>query len=305
MERHPKQLNVGSLRLDRNECICPAFIKKILHKTKINSDDYFTYSSSLGVEQALGSYFNCIYSSNNVYTDNGSEQVLKNLLTVLDCHTWVVSTPTFEMFPLYCSLYKKNVSTVPYIYKNGRFSIDLSLYKNKKEGLYIVTPHNPTGHIFTHEEIINFSYKFKYVIVDQAYLSPLEKLDFNNLPNNVIIVRTFSKMGGLTGMRFGFCVATNCDIIYRLNLFRPTYLNTISIKLAHTIIEHPKDLKIISKEFSKVKKLLNLPIVAKAGNFILLKNISEYKGHKLKKYTFNEQDFFRMTLFDTETYYNL
>jgi histidinol-phosphate aminotransferase len=305
MERHPKHHNKNILRLDKNECICPTFIKKILYKAKISHKDYFTYSSSLDIELFLGSYFNCSDSSNNIYTDNGSEQVLKNLINVLNCDTWVIPTPTFEMFPVYCSLYKKSTKTISFLYNQNRFSLNISQHENQRAGLYLVTPHNPTGCILSQKEITNLSYKFKYLIVDQAYFSPLQKLDISKLPSNVIIVRTFSKMGGLTGMRFGFCISNNSDIIYQLNLLRPMYLNTLTIKLVDTILKSPNDLKIIPKEFNKVKSLLDLPIVAEAGNFVLLKDIPEFKGYKLKKYTFNDQDFFRMTLFDTTTYYNL
>ena len=304
MERHPKQLNTDAIRLDRNECICPTFIKKILNRSDITNKNYFTYSSSLEVELALMSCLGCV-STNSIYTDNGSEQVLKNLISVLDCKKWVIPTPTFEMFPVYCSLYSKSIKTIPYTYNENGFFVDVASHENRDAGLYVVTPHNPTGCVLTEEDIIDLSYKFKYLIIDQAYLSPLEEVNCSSLPYNVIIVRTFSKMGGLTGMRFGFCITNNHEIINKLNLLRPTYLNTITLKLVDTILRYPHNLKIISEEFSKVEKLLNLPIIAKAGNFILLKNISEYKGYKFKKYTFNEQDFFRMTLFDTETYYNL
>ena len=305
MERHLKQLDRDVIRLDKNECICPTFIKKILSRGEILYKDYFTYSSSLGIEVFLGTHFNCTNSNNSIYTDNGSEQVLKNLISVLDCDTWIIPTPTFELFSVYCSLYKKYIKTIPFLFDQNSFSLNILQHENQKAGVYLVTPHNPTGYILSQEEITYLSYKFKYIIVDQAYFSPLHELDSSKLPKNVIIVRTFSKMGGLTGMRFGFCISSNYDIIYKLNLLRPMYLNTLTLKLVNSILKFPDDLKIIPKEFNKVKRLLNLPIIAEAGNFILLKDTPEYKGYKLKKYTFNHQDFFRMTLFDTSTYYNL
>lgn len=305
MIRNLKELNTSSLRLDRNECICPSFIRQLLNDAKITEVDYFKYSSTLNIELSLGSYFNCVDPVSQVYTDSGSEQVLKKLIEVLNCRTWVTTEPTFEMFSVYCKIYKKQIKTVPYIYDNETFTVDVKSEGSKDRGLYIVSPHNPTGYILTTEQLAELSSIYKYIIVDQAYLSPLEPILFTVVPKNVIIVRTFSKMGGLTGMRFGFCLSHDRDIIDKLNLLRPMYLNSLTIKLVETILTSPDMLTPIEQEFIEVKKLLNLNVFASAGNFILLKNVTNYKEHRLKKYTISNQDFYRMTLFDKETYYKL
>lgn len=305
MKRHFKEYNTSDIRLDRNECICPSFIRELFKNAKITERDYFKYKSSLETELSLGMRFNCANPTDNIYTDNGSEQILKNLINVINCKTWVIATPTFEMFQVYCSIFKKQVKTTPFKYVNERFTIDLLSRDCNSSGLYIVSPHNPTGYVLTAKEINNLSEIYKYIIIDQAYISPLEDLNFKDLPKNVILVRTFSKMGGLTGMRFGFCITHNRDIILKLNLLRPMYLNSLTIKLVDTILNAPNTLLSISQEFNKVKKMLDMRIISEAGNFILLEGIQEYKGYSLKKYVFNEREFYRMTLFDTETYYKL
>jgi len=304
MMRHPKQFNTQGIRLDRNECICPSFVKELLTIANIREDDYFSYSSSLDVETKLESKLNCHYNKSYIYVDNGSEQVLRALISVLNSKTWVIATPAFEMFSVYCSIYKKNIKYIPFTYSRETFLIDLFSNNFKESSLYIASPHNPTGYTLTTAEIVELSKKYHYIIIDQAYLSPLDSLSLD-IPKNIIIVRTFSKMGGLTGMRFGFCVTRDLNILDRLNLLRPMYLNSLTIKLVETILNNTYLLLKIPDEFKKVKNILNLKIISEAGNFILVDGVSEYKGYKFKKYSFNNKDFFRMSLFDMETYYKL
>jgi histidinol-phosphate/aromatic aminotransferase/cobyric acid decarboxylase-like protein len=106
-------------------------------------------------------------------------------------------------------------------------------------------------------------------------------------------------------MRFGFCITGNVAVIEKLNQFRPMYLNSITLKLVRELLKDSSLLKEISSEFKQVRNLLNVNIVAEAGNFILLRNTNIFKNYKLKEYVFNNNYFYRMTLCDIETFYNL
>lgn len=301
MNRFPIESNSKEIRLDRNECIVPSIIDRLLNKVNIEGLDYTQYVSSFNVLSKLSNLFNCLQS--NLYADNGSEQVLKALVQVIDCNQWVTTSPTFEMFPFYVSAYGKKLSNIDFTYSD-RFNINLHNYTTNA-GLYLVSPHNPTGFTVSVEDILKLCSNYKYVVLDQAYITPTEQLDIMSLPNNLIIVRTFSKMGGLTGMRFGFCVSRNTDIIESLNQIRPMYLNAITLKLVDKLLEESDLLKDIIVEFKKVKDLLNLKPIAEAGNFILLKDISQYKDYNLKQYKIDKKVFYRLTLFDLKTFYSL
>lgn len=303
MIRHSNKINTNAIRLDKNECICPSFIRELLSVADIKAKDYFLYSSVHEVEDKLSNILNIANLFLNF--DNGSEQVLRALVETLDCNRWVVPYPTFEMFPLYCFNLNKQVDYIPYNYTDNKFTIELIDANSQDSGLYVVSPHNPTGCILSDEDIVALCSQYKFVIVDQAYLSPLDNLKIEKFPRNLIIVRTFSKMGGLTGMRFGFSITSDSSLNDRLNAIRPMYLNSVTIKLVNAILNYPYLLNRIFRDFNLVKRLLNVKIISEAGNFILVENIKEYKNYKLKKYTFNDKEFYRMTLFDMETYNEL
>jgi aspartate/methionine/tyrosine aminotransferase len=104
------------------------------------------------------------------------------------------------------------------------FSIDYNLLEDEIKDaafLYLNTPHNPTGKIFSKEEIENVveicSKYGTYIISDEAYeritfedkkhFSPMQ-LDYEN----IIAVYTFSKTYAMTGWRLGYLVSRNKKI---------------------------------------------------------------------------------------------
>lgn len=101
------------------------------------------------------------------------------------------------------------------------FSINYDLLENEIKDaafLYLNSPHNPTGKIFSKEEIeriVEICRKYGvYILSDEAYeritfdgkkhFSPMQ-LDYEN----IIAVYTFSKTYAMTGWRLGYLVSRN------------------------------------------------------------------------------------------------
>lgn len=101
------------------------------------------------------------------------------------------------------------------------FSINYDLLENEIKDasfLYLNSPHNPTGKIFSREEverIVEICSKYGvYILSDEAYeritfdgkkhFSPMQ-LDYEN----IIAVYTFSKTYAMTGWRLGYLVCRN------------------------------------------------------------------------------------------------
>src|SRR5262249_725950 len=84
--------------------------------------------------------------------------------------------------------------------------------------VYICNPNNPTGNVTPRAEIEAFVAKLPRstrVLIDEAYHdfvpANADYVSFLERPlddNRIIVARTFSKIYGLAGMRFGFGVAT-------------------------------------------------------------------------------------------------
>ena len=110
------------------------------------------------------------------------------------------------------------------------FSINYDLLEKEIKDaafLYLNTPHNPTGKVFSKEEIASITEICKkynvYILSDEAYeritfdgkthFSPMQ-LDYEN----IISVYTFSKTYAMTGWRLGYVVCRNKKITELIKL---------------------------------------------------------------------------------------
>jgi histidinol-phosphate aminotransferase len=153
--------------------------------------------------------------------------------------------------------------------------------------IVICNPNNPTGTMVAKKEFNDFMDKLPediIVVMDEAYY---EYIDVDNFPEslsyvrqnrNIIVLRTFSKIYGLAGLRIGYGIATP-EIIINLNKvrqpFNVNYLAQIAALAAledEEFVEKSKKLNIdgmryLEKEFNK----LGLFYVESVGNFILVR----------------------------------
>lgn len=91
-----------------------------------------------------------------------------------------------------------------------------SFINSKTKLIFIANPNNPTGTMITHRQLSDFMERVPHsvlVVVDEAYA---EYVTDNDYPDtlalrkkypNLIILRSFSKIYGLAGLRIGFAIA--------------------------------------------------------------------------------------------------
>lgn len=133
----------------------------------------------------------------------------------------VVAEPTFEAVLGYAKVTKAEPVKVPL---TADFRHDLPRMAAACDAgtglVYVCNPNNPTGTIVTRDEISLFLERVPrtvVVLVDEAYhhfvddpryASAFEWLDKSP---NVVVVRTFSKVYGMAGMRLGYAVASRAN----------------------------------------------------------------------------------------------
>ena len=90
--------------------------------------------------------------------------------------------------------------------------------------LYICNPNNPTGTCTPREEIeyaVANAPKDTVLLIDEAYIHLCDaprSLDFVKEGKNVIVLRTFSKLYGMAGIRMGFAVGRP-DLLKKISSF--------------------------------------------------------------------------------------
>ena len=300
--RHKIIANESNFNLIRNECLFPSIAHEVIDAVCVDAHDIMRYRSSYEIERLLS---NKIATDGLIFCNSGSECVIKQIIECLSHHSkrWVIPQPTFELTNFYCEHYGCIIERPEYTYST-QFSIDLSRIENTREKiLYIVSPHNPTGVNFSKTELEELCKKYMYVIVDEAYISPDDQMLCSY--DNLIYVRSFSKMGGLTGLRFGFGICFDEKLFSEFNQIRPMYLNAVSLKYAEYILNNDITARIKNKiddEIIALKKIYD--VVSAAGNFVLFRDVQSYNGYDLKPYKFSNQWFYRMTLCESSYFFN-
>jgi histidinol-phosphate aminotransferase len=142
----------------------------------------------------------------------------------------ITAEPTFEDVPRYRMNHPYNLITVPI---TADYQHDLTRMREEAEAdgrpgiVYFCNPNNPTGTITSSQDIDNWisdapdnliflmdEAYYEYVD-DPRYWSALKWID--DKPN-VIVVRTFSKIYGMAGLRLGYGLA-HAETATRLNDF--------------------------------------------------------------------------------------
>jgi histidinol-phosphate aminotransferase len=128
----------------------------------------------------------------------------------------VAAAPTFEAVLDYARVLHSNAVLIPLTSDHRHDLPKMAAACTSKTGVaYICNPNNPTGTIVTRDEVAAFVQAVPpttLIVVDEAYYDLAEDprystaLEFIPAHPNVIVVRTFSKIYGMAGMRLGYAI---------------------------------------------------------------------------------------------------
>jgi L-threonine-O-3-phosphate decarboxylase len=109
-------------------------------------------------------------------------------------------------------------------------------------GLLLNNPHNPTGKLWTREEILSCLDKFALVVIDEAFMDFLPPNQEQSLISlirefpNLVILRSLTKFYSLPGLRIGYAIA-HPERLQRWQKWRdPWSVNILAAAAAEVII---------------------------------------------------------------------
>lgn len=185
----------------------------------------------------------------NVLTTNGSDMGIRYLLETFGEPGKKVVTvaPSFEMYRVNCSLL--GLVHVPVLYKDD-LTMDVQDIVAAVDAdtriVVLLNPNNPMGNVYTEEELQQVIAKARevgaIVIVDEAYHYFYDKtfLPYALNGDNVIILRTFSKLMSLAACRLGVIIS-NPELIHYVKNLRVTFeVNSIALLFAQRLLENPQ-----------------------------------------------------------------
>ena len=206
----------GLLKLDWNESTMdfpPALkAKAFTELAKVPLNNYPDLQASR-LKEALGKWLKIDPKCVTVF--NGSDAGIATIcrLFVEDTDTVVTVEPTYGNYKAIASQYTKNIKSYQLDYP---FTMNLDsfyeyLEKETPKLVFFTNPNNPTGVEFQRESIFELASNFARTcfVVDEAYVEfGNNSLMLDLIPENVIILRTFSKAFGLAGVRLGYSLAS-------------------------------------------------------------------------------------------------
>jgi histidinol-phosphate aminotransferase len=167
-------------------------------------------------------------SPDQVLVGNGSDELIFLLATAYLAHGGhaVCADPAYQIDRISTYAVNARLTQVPL----RRWAHDLeSMAGVDADIAYVVNPHNPTGTVRSLADIREFVAQSpaQLVVVDEAYIDFTEDPAMQSaMPlveaGRVAVLRTFSKIHGLAGLRVGYLVAAR-DIIATLQKIRAPF----------------------------------------------------------------------------------
>lgn len=156
-------------------------------------------------------------SPEQIIVGNGSDEIMTLIAAayINPGETVVTAAETFSQYRFATTLYDGVVQEYPVL--NGRYDLEsmIGAFKNgaHPKVVFLCNPNNPTGTFRTHDDIATFIAQLPgdtLVVLDEAYAEYAYSPDFPRFKEllatypNVIVLRTFSKIYGLAGLRVGY-----------------------------------------------------------------------------------------------------
>ena len=275
-------------------------VKKVLNNKNLALSKY-PDSKAQVLRKEISNKFNCDFSK--IICGAGSDEIIQMICQLYLKPTDEVIVPqySFLMYRIYAQIVGAKVVFAKE--KNFKVLVAEIIKKitKKTKIVFIANPNNPTGTYLNKLELLELREKMKkniLLVLDDAYFEYMQNKDYQSgldlfkNKNNVIVIRTFSKIYGLASLRVGWGHASK-KIITAMNIVKPPFnvnqlaqiaataalkdRNFINQSVKHNVLEANKvkntleKLNIFSNEVTANFLLLNFDRCKFSANYVLKK----------------------------------
>ena len=189
----------------------------------------------------------------NLILGNGSNEIIEFVGHALmqPGAAVVVSQYCFAVYPIVTHLFGAKLISVPARHYSHDLPAMLKAITPNTRVMFAANPNNPTGTLAPREDVVRLVNEIPddvLLVMDEAYLDFLEK-PVDLLPviragekPNLLLLRTFSKIFGLAGLRLGYGIGPT-ELIAALEKVRqPFNINSIAQAGALAALDDPEHL---------------------------------------------------------------
>lgn len=229
---------------------------------------------------------------------NGATEIIYLLMKSIKKRIAILN-PTFSEYGRGAKL--NNLEVVNFHLKEeNNFSIDLDeIQKNidKFDSLFVCNPNNPNGKVKDLNKLLNLMIKHdKFLIVDETFMEFVGEEEKYTLINrvektpNLFILKAVTKFFGMPGLRLGYGVTSNQQIIKNIYEYKePWTINSFAENLSNYLfkdkkyINESKSYYINERKFmlEELRKIPKLKVYDTDTNFVLIK-LEDGEANSLK-----------------------
>ena len=187
-------------------------VKKVMSNKRLN---FFRYpdGKSKELRNQIAKKFKC--NKDRIICGAGSDEVIQMLcqLFLKPKDDVIVPQFSFLMYRIYAKIVGANVIFAKEIKFKVSVTEIIKKVTKKTKIVFLANPNNPTGTYLTKPELIELRKKLRkniLLVVDDAYAEYMKNSDYKSglelfkNKHNVFILRTFSKIYGLSSLRVGW-----------------------------------------------------------------------------------------------------
>ena len=303
---------------DFSSNINPLGMNEEIKKTIIdNIDEYEKYPDAQARELKEKIAHRYDLTSENIFCGNGAAEVIYRLCQAIRPKLALLLSPTFSEYEdalrvVDCEVRRYNLS------EEDNFKLDekfLSEINSEVDIIFICNPNNPTGELATGEllrrVILKAREKSAFVVVDECFMDFVSGNESYSVVDeiknfdNLFILKAFTKMYSMAGIRLGYALSSNVSVVMRLHEVGQDWnVSTVAQKCgicAMNLVHIEKE----TREFVKTERdflyleldRLKVKCYISYANYILFYHEKENLARRLLEYG--------ILIRDCSNYYNL
>jgi histidinol-phosphate aminotransferase len=229
-----------------------AIMDDLANTKRSNSLNRYPDGSGYYIKKALSEKLSV--SEDEIILGNGSNELIDIAVRtfLMPGDEAIMAHPSFVVYPM--STQALGAKSVQIPLKNYTHDLDAmgDAITPRTKMIFIANPNNPTGTINKKDEFDRLMKKIPdgiLIVIDEAYYEYVfddqyaDSMKHFREGRDMLILRTFSKMYGLAGLRIGYGIARK-DIIIEIDKLRPPFnTNSLAQKAALAALQDEKHVK--------------------------------------------------------------
>ncbi len=241
--------------------------------------------TNLGPLKEKLALYSGVASSNIIIGGDGADEILdvlgKTLIEPGD--EFIVPLPSYMYYEFTLKIHGGVPVYARWDMEKNELDVDsiIEVLSEKTKIIFLCTPNNPSGTLIGKEDLKRvLESTDALVVADEAYFefSEVDNVDLLKDYDNLLLLRTFSKVFGLSGMRIGYAIS-NPEFIEYMHRVKPVFsLTKLSYEAASAVLDDEEYIKksieigIQSREFlyENMSKFDKLEVYPSKSNYLLV-----------------------------------